>query len=314
MSDATLELESLLREKDDLIDALTERLEMTAEQLDRMQRTTGDRGHWLAGGMPAELVEQQQTLCEDLGRVVQQWEETQPGITLSRIEMQLQELRDLVVQSPAGSVPRGEASRRHLDATHEHGEDEAAEVSGWEALKAGLLAQGSDGHSAEAHEDPAAYVPPAAGPDPFDGVPLDVPAAVDLDEATRDELQYAVLARDEFIAELLRRLRSVEGRTRPSDGWKALESVPEELRERIESLERRLEQAARLSEVELSIERAKLGREASRLKQLEESTQMAAAKVGLAMADVERAEAEDEEPETQADGRWLRMLGRKRDR
>ncbi len=68
-----------------------------------------------------------------------------------------------------------------------------------------------------------------------------------------------------------------------------------------------------MSEVELSIERAKLGREAARLKQLEEQTQKAAARVGLAVADAERAEHDDDEPETtqrQADGRWLRMLGR----
>jgi hypothetical protein len=315
MSDATLELESLLREKEDLIDALTERLEMTAEQLDRMQRTSGDRGHWLSGGMPAELVEQQQTLCEDLGRVVQQWEESQPGITLSRIEMQIQELRDLLVQSPGGGTSyRAEASSRSsFDAEQKSDGNQASEASAWEALKAGLLSQssgeipvaGSSGERSNSAED--------AGPDPFDGDPLSPPTAIDVDDASREDLQYAVLARDEFIAELLRRLRLVEGRTRPSDGWKAFESVPAELRERLESLERRLDQAARMSEVELSIERAKLGREAARLKQLEEQTQKAAARVGLAVADAERAENDDDEPETtqrQADGRWLRMLGR----
>jgi hypothetical protein len=324
MSDATLELESLLREKEDLIDALTERLELTAEQLDRMQRTSGDRGHWLSGGIPAELVEQQQTLCEDLGRIVQQWEESQPGITLNRIEMQIQELRDLLVQGGGGMGGAGggyaaDGVARTAYASEEAADDQPSEPSAWEALKAGLLSGTSSGEIpvavSSAHHSSAAPIEDA-GPDPFDGEPLNAPAAIDVDDASREDLQYAVLARDEFIAELLRRLRSVEGRTRPTDGWKALESVPEELRSRLESLERRLDQAARMSEVELSIERAKLGRDAARLKQLEEQTQKAAERVGLALADAERAESDDEPESTQrADGRWLRMLGRnKRDR
>jgi len=320
MSDATLELETLLREKEDLIDALTERLELTAEQLDRLQRTSGDRGHWLSGGIPAELVEQQQTLCEDLGRVVQQWEESQPGITLNRIEMQIQELRDLLVQGSGGlggtsSGYAVEGVSRHSHATEPSAGDQTSESSAWEALKAGLLAQSSGEIPVAASivDQPSSNPIEETGPDPFDVEPLDPPAAIDVDDALREDLQYAVLARDEFIAELLRRLRSVEGRTRPTDGWKQLENVPDELRERLESLERRLDQAARMSEVELSIERAKLGREAARLKQLDEQTQKAAERVGLALADAERAENEDDEPETsqrQADGRWLRMLGR----
>ena len=318
MSDATFDLESLLREKEDLIDALTERLEMTAEQLDRLQRTSGDRGHWLSGGMPAELVEQQQTLCEDLGRIVQQWEESQPGITLNRIEMQIQELRDLLVQGSGGSANgaySAEGAARHPYASEQAADDQPSEASAWEALKAGLLSQSSGEIPVAAITSEPTHSLPVEdlGPNPFDGEPLNAPAAIDVDEASREDLQYAVLARDEFIAELLRRLRSVEGRTRPTDGWKALESVPAELRTRLESLERRLDQAARMSEVELSIERAKLGREAARLKQLEEQTQKAAERVGLALADAERAEKEDDETETtqqHADGRWLRMLGR----
>ncbi len=239
MSDATLELESLLREKEDLIDALTERLEMTAEQLDRMQRTSGDRGHWMSGGVPAELVEQQQTLCEDLGRVVQQWEESQPGITLSRIEMQIQELRDLLVQSPGGGTSyRAEASSRSsFDAEQKSDGNQPSEASAWEALKAGLLSQSSGEIPVAGSSVERSVSGEDAGPDPFDGDPLSPPVAIDVDDASREDLQYAVLARDEFIAELLRRLRLVEGRTRPSDGWKTFESVPAELRERLESLE-----------------------------------------------------------------------------
>jgi hypothetical protein len=317
MSDTTDDLELLLREKEELIDALTERLELTAEQLDRLQRSSGDRGHWMAGGMPAELVEQQQTLCEDLERVVQQWEDAQPTASLNRIEMQLGEIRDLVAQLSAGGgvssgTYRDDGQARRSVATEEPSSAPASGTSAWEALKAGLMAQGGGDAPAATNSEPAA----PAGPDPFETELPPAPESVDVDTANRETLRDAVLARDEYIAELLRRMRSMEGRTRPTDGWKAVEGVPEDLRGRLEGLERRLEQVLRMSEVELSLERAKLGREAARLKQLEESTQKAMERLGVAMAAQEAEEdAEDEAPhDSSPDGRWLRMLGIKREK
>jgi hypothetical protein len=308
MSD-TLELETLLREKEELVEALTERLEQAAEQLDRLQRANGDRGRWMTGGVPAELVEQQKMVCDDLERVVQQWEESQPTAALSRIEMQIQELRDLVVRIPAGSG--GAFEERPYDAGAEQ-EDTAADsgLSAWEALKAGLLGQNPPAEGAHSGHDQQGGGSDS-GPDPFDGEPLVAPLTVDVESANTDELRRAVTARDEFIAELLRRFRSAESRSRPTDDWKSLESVPEELRGRLESLERRLEQTLRLTEVELSLERAKLGREAVRVKQLEEATQKAMARLNLAVDD---DDVEDGDDRSGSDGRWKRMLGIKRDR
>lgn len=306
MSDSTFELETLLREKEELVEALTERLEQAAEQLDRLQRANGDRGRWMTGGVPAELVEQQRTVCEDLERVVQQWEDSQPTAALSRIEMQIQELRDLVVRMPAGGgLPAEE--RPHEAAAQDSGAD--AGMSAWEALKAGLLGQSppADGTNGNPAREGQGSV--ADGPDPFDGEPLEPPAPVDFEFADSDELRRAVIVRDDFIAELLRRLRSAESRTRSTDDWKSLETVPEDLRNRLESLERRLEQTLRLTEVELSLERARLGREEVRLKQLEEAMQKAARR-GMASDDDE----EDDEERTASDGRWKRMLGIKRER
>lgn len=311
MSDSTLELETLLREKEELVEALTERLEQAAEQLDRLQRANGDRGRWMTGGVPAELVEQQRMVCDDLERVVQQWEDSQPTAALARIEMQVQELRDLVVRLPGGGGGGGSFGERPHDVAAGH-TDSAADpgMSAWEALKAGLLGQNPPAEAANAGHDRQGEAAVSDGPDPFDGEPLDPPGSVDLEFADADELRKAVIARDDFIAELLRRLRSAESRSRPTDDWKSLESAPEELRGRLESLERRLEQTLRLTEVELSLERAKLGREAARLKQLEEAAQKAAARLNLAMED----DAEDGEDRAAGDGRWRRMLGIKRER
>lgn len=308
MSDSTFELETLLREKEELIEALTERLEQAAEQLDRLQRANGDRGRWMTGGVPAELVEQQRTVCEDLERVVQQWEDSQPTAALSRIEMQIQELRDLVVRMPAGSSGLSADELAHQAAANESGADSG--MTAWEALKAGLLGQSPPADATTASQAREAQASVPDGPDPFDGEPLDPPAPVDFEFADADELRRALIVRDDFIAELLRRFRSAESRTRATDEWKSLEAVPETLRSRLESLERRLEQTLRLTEVELSLERARLGREEVRLKQLEEAMQKAARR---SMASVED-DADEDEDRTASDGRWKRMLGIKRER
>src|SRR5688500_14786870 len=165
MSESTLELEALLREKEELVDALTERLEQAAEQLDRLQRANGDRGRWMSGGIPAELVEQQKMVCDDLERVVQQWEDSQPTATLSRIEMQIQELRDLVVRIPAGSGGAFEERPHHAAAASADSAPDSG-MSAWEALKAGLLAQNQPAEAANAGGAGQGEAATPDGPDP----------------------------------------------------------------------------------------------------------------------------------------------------
>ena len=102
MQEQLTTLEFQLQEKEQLIAALTERLEQAAEQLDRLRRSGADKALRTGGGIPPELVEEQKQLVGDLQRVVQQWEDMQPGALLGRVEMQLGELRDLVSGPVAG--------------------------------------------------------------------------------------------------------------------------------------------------------------------------------------------------------------------
>src|SRR5258708_4818694 len=98
-------IQNRLREKEQLVAALTERLEQAAEQLDRLRRTGVDKGRRpLGGGLPAEVVEEHKATLEDLKRVISRWEDMQAEVTLGRIETQITELRDLMVGSgQAGS-------------------------------------------------------------------------------------------------------------------------------------------------------------------------------------------------------------------
>ncbi|MGC1274157.1 MAG: hypothetical protein WBC44_10660 [Planctomycetaceae bacterium] len=314
MSDSILELDAALREKEELITALTERLELTAEQLDRLQRTNGDRGHWLAGGMPAQLVEQQQSLCGGLERLLEQWEAAQPNLALERIESQLSDLRQLLSShtgDDAVSRPSPVCRKPAADRSESVASSHFGDAPGWEALKAELLSQEP---SAENRVDPVTIPEPivAAEADPFGEEPLQAPALIELESASRDELCDAVRERDEFIIELSKRYRAVEGRTRPGDGWKAFDGLPDELRARVESLERRLEQMLRLGEVELSLERAKLCREAARLRQMEAGASKTTERFVAAGHD--HVADDEQSPGSSREGRWLRVLGIARDK
>jgi hypothetical protein len=311
-------LETKLQEKEQLIGALTQRLEQAAEQLDRIHRSGGDRGLRHAG-LPPELVEQHRTLIEDLQRVVQQWEDMQAAELLGRIESQISELRDLV----SGQAARAQASPApHPDSiagfmsraktpggpAHRHEGDAAPAPSGshtYERLKAGLLE--ADTPEPEIPVDG----PVIAGDDVEEPAAVDPPVPVDFDTADAAALRQEVERRDEYIAYLIRKLRFSESRKGLSGDWKALEGVPDELRARLIDYERRLDEALRQAEVELSLERARLGREAARVRLLEHQVTTERKRYEI-VADGEsrprpnvRAEADDDPKSS----RWLRMLG-----
>ncbi|MDF1743249.1 MAG: hypothetical protein P1V19_06110 [Gimesia sp.] len=163
------ELESELQEKEQLIEVLTERLEQVAEQLDRRHRTGADRGMTISGGIPHEVVEEQQKLTQDLHTVLEQFQGMETESSLTRIELQIAELKQLVesgfvngsvapqpsslvdyLASP--SLPGTEEEPVSQKEETETLEEPAASVpmddtsaSGWEAMKEKLLSgQGVD--------------------------------------------------------------------------------------------------------------------------------------------------------------------------
>lgn len=321
MTDQENKLESQLKEKDELVAALTERLEQAAEQLDRIQRT--------GGVLPLEMIEEQRSLTQNLQEVVTHWEESQPTEALGRIENHLIELRDLVTnQNGAGGITTS-ASHRSL------GSDGSVTsgLSGYEALKASMFSEDADetpvfgGQSSEetvasfATEESEAVINVEL-PEPE---PIDPPEAIDLETSDLGVLRQAVEVRDTYIGYLISKLKASESRAGMKVDWEALDNAPEELRSRLEGLEERLEELLRLAVVELALERARLGREANRQEQLElqikrkmkqlemyegddadaESNQAAQEFGGQSMDNAES----DEEDESQGN-RWLRMLGR----
>lgn len=296
MQDGLATLETQLQEKDELVQVLTARLEQAAEQLDRLHRTGTTPGPRQSEASSTELADQQ-SLVEDLRTAVDQWIESQPGEALVRIENQLEELRALVMQ---GASPSAHGVRAIDDTDDDADETCNNNSSGWEDLKAELLAQ--DGEPGT--ENPLENV--GAVDDVFDGefddsdVPTtecvtsdsveapaddcpepDPPVPVDFDAATENDLRRAVENRDEYISFLIKKLRLIESRGElAAPDWSQLQDAPEELRQRLEELEGRLEEMLRISEVEISLERARLSREETRLKQVQHEVEKQVARIG----------------------------------
>ena len=164
------ELESELQEKEQLVVILTERLEQVAEQLDRRHRTGADRGMTISsGGIPHEVIEEQQKLSQDLHTVLEQFQGMETESSLTRIELQISELKQLVESGLANgsATPKPSSLVDYLASPSLPGtekellsqEEEAgaleepstsdpmadASASGWEAMKEKLLSgQGVD--------------------------------------------------------------------------------------------------------------------------------------------------------------------------
>ncbi|MBI1344809.1 hypothetical protein GC163_00820 [bacterium] len=299
-----------LVQKDELIQALTEQLEQAAEQLDRLQRTGNTRGR-----PGAAVPEEQRKAFEDLQRVVQQWEDMQAGLTLGRIELQITELRDLILDQQ--TAPAHYSSSSGQDHRNQHDSDDRQEspsvlsfadlvkeqkpsepASEWERMKSQLLA-GEESSNAATENSWEALEQPLPEP----------PAAVDPAHQVAADLHTAIIERDDYIRMLLTRLRRIEV-LQPAAALSALEPESTEFLGKVQVLEQRLLEHARCAEVELSVERAKLARERAHLSQQQELIERQLKKLGLSSVDeLNQLEAP---AGTLQERRWSRFLGRPR--
>ncbi len=315
-------LEAQLADRDQLVAALTERLEQAAEQLDRLHRTGADRG-MRSGilGIPPDMIEQQQKLVEDLQQAVQQWEDMQPGAFFGRLESQLTQIHDLVLnyggpgggQHGAGQHPtdavftRGD-SRSESSSSRRNPSDSPRSVLDF--MKASFAENNPPAAEQAQSSDTATPGGASDSPPPILSIELpplqDAPEPVDTHTATREELAQACNARDNYVIYLLQRLRQIESMGHVPNSWTGLEDLPDQLRARLESLEKRLEETLRLAEVELSLQRAKLAREEVRIRVIDEQLQKDLKRARL---DSSSAADGDGGKDEQAGSRWKRMLG-----
>ena len=334
MTDQLGELEQQLRDKERVVSALTERLEQAAEQLDRFRRTGADRGLRTSGGLPSELIENHEKLVEGMQNAVDQWEEAQAVTTLRRIEMRLEELQE----SFANGIPAVAMSGDSVEGSGDIAATLAEEEGGnsWKKLKDQLMGQESTAAD-DAAESQLTSTPISLGPaveaeaspevtaaadgsesvndieGPAEELPkipapeiIEAPQSINIAEASPGDLRKAVESRDDYIQNLIKRLRYSELMSGRFNGWKKLESAPEKLIEELEALDGRYNEQVRLAEVEMAIERAKVGREAARLQQVEMQLRQQLAN-GEQVVDTSGSKSKKDAEK--ANRRWSRFLG-----
>lgn len=335
-------LQDSLKERDQVVQMLTQRLEQAADQLDRLQRTGGGRGGAVATGVSPELIENQQQMSAQMSQLLEQWEELHATQMLTRIESRISELHDLVasgVIAPA-SISALASSSSSFKAANNNPPKSSASASvfsdlpsgepaktGWEAIKAAMLA--GESYNAATLAPPTPPATPAAVSEPTTTEPPmtvsavahdrsapqplpEPPSPVDWDVADQETLIEAIRSRDEFISILLRRLSSPDANTEFPD-WDNLNFVPEDLHRELLGLRDRLQEKLRVAEVDLSLQRAKLAREEAKLAIKAEQIMRHARQVGLASDDAapqgHSAALKDGSNATQG-RRWLQFLQR----
>lgn len=336
------ELRQQIEQKESVIQALTTQLEQAAERLDRIHRTGSDR-QIRGPQLPDEFLGQQQELLEELQLAIRQMEESQPAMTLERIEREVCDVRDIISDFVHGTSSPGSSAAR-IRSNHTEGSQEQslaaalsqafsspnaepidAPTNNESPGDAGPIAEinsakedmdDTNGLSSETMSLLRSMSPGSVSIKPEQPIELDrveeadrslmelIP--VDLDEADRDELVAAVEDRDAMISVLIHKLRAAERRSQPAGRWSDLADVPEDMSDRLNELEQRLDETARLAELDLSLERARLAREAARLQTLEQQLRRREQAVAQSSAD-------EKEGETKANRRWLRFVGRGRD-
>src|SRR5690606_8107409 len=95
-------------------------------QLDRVQRTGGDKGGRTGGSSDAAAGH---PLFEKLSKSLELWEDVQPADAFARIEERLEELRDMLEGAIVGTSGEAQAPKKK-DA-----------LSGWEKMKAELMGE-----------------------------------------------------------------------------------------------------------------------------------------------------------------------------
>ncbi|ODA29142.1 hypothetical protein [Planctopirus hydrillae] len=276
-------LEIELENKNNLIQALTERLEQAAEQLDRLHRTGADRK--VVSSSFGASVDRHATLTADMQRFLEQWDAMQPAVLLGQLDSRLADIRDYLSDQfeqlksqnafYMGSTSQLSSLNAAVDQTldsllaneqsaHHESSSEGNSVL-WESLKSQMLSvdeptdafeEGTGGSGVESLVE-------------TDFTEPEVPLPFNIEDCQQQEFETAINQRDAYISWLIRRLRAREISGGPPN-WAALEHAPAELVDELRSLQVRLEEHLRLAEVELSLERARCARDLAKVRQQQE--------------------------------------------
>ncbi len=270
-----------LRLKDELVSQLTERLEQTVEQLDRLHRTGADRRSG-GGGDPSQF-------SAKLDEALQNW-----GQTTEQYDAIIERLDGMydILEKGGGPATGGHSASQSRSSTSSSTPARssapapaAAPATGsyWDKLKAGMMdgagapaptASAPASASAPAHQRPvlnpstddtASSTESTESPTLLVLGDLPTPVVFVIEAADIEQLRAAVTERDQYIVALISQFRTIESLPALPPDLEKAGLAPEELIRSLTELEARLKAKIQREELELSIERAKMARERAKL-------------------------------------------------
>lgn len=302
------ELQQLVHEKDDLLKVLTERLEMAAEQLDRLRRQGGALEP--ASGQSALGPVDDPELADDLRQMLTDWRDLQDRGWFGSLEDRLVGLHDLVSNLEGGSVS---TRADELPAKESHAGTEEASPSVADILARYSASTGESAAPTAQPDEPSAPSSPAEEHSTTTLELPDLPPAVDIDHATEDELREALRQREDYIVRLRDYLLAYDKSSEPVVPPADLGSLTADQRAAMEAWEGRIRKELRQTQIQLWVERAQLSREQMQMQQLQHQLDTESKRMGIAKQKGSPAKpgAAGDSGEAQKNKNWLGLFGNK---
>ena len=288
------ELQQLVIEKNELLEVLTERLELAAEQLDRVRRQGGSLEP--APSQPQGTPFDDPTLTDDLRQMLSDWQDLQGRGYFGSLEQRLDGIQGMVSQLRFEPVNRGRAEEERpksvseILAKHAYTPDTAA--------------------ASPTHEksDMSSDSPNAASSDHLQ-LP-EPPPPVDIENGSTQELREALRQREEYIARLKDYLLAMDAADQLPSSPPDLGSLSEEQQHALETWEASIRKDIRQTQIQLWIERAQLSREQMRISQMEHHLETETRRLGMTKQRAAGA-PETTPPDAQKGKNWLGLFGNK---
>lgn len=258
-------LQQLLVEKNELLEVLTERLELAAEQLDRVRRQGGTLEP--APSAKNSALDDPE-VSDDLRQMLADWQDLRGRGWFGSLEERLDGLHGLVSQLRFESGPRGRADDERpssvADVLAKHGFDPQA-----------LDDEASNGTNASNSSE-------SAGKAGAESLQLpEPPPPVDIDNGSTQELRTGLRAREDYIVRLKDYLIAMDAAHQLPSTPPDLGTLSPEQRQALEDWEANIRKEIRQTQIQLWIERAQLSREQMRISQMEHHLETETRRLGL---------------------------------
>ena len=304
------ELEQVVLEKDELLKVLTERLELAAEQLDRLRRQGG--GYETTQptptlptpqNSPSHLVDDPAVL-DDLRDMLNDWRVLQSRDWFGSLDERLSGINHLVSKLNSAPVFRSPPEYLPAPAIEQEATEQKVVVTRSEDQQA----------EAEAKNVPIQETVKEQPADDLDAPATrlelpDLPSHVDIEFGSTEELREGLRQREDYILRLRDYLLAYDSLTSlPAEDVDLSDLSPAQ-KAAVEAWEAKVRKELRQTQIQLWIERAQLSREQMQLNEMQHQLEAESKRIGITNGKVGAGAATA--GQGQKNKNWLGMFGSK---